>query len=148
MKKEILDKIKMLGANRVLLQVPEGLKTKVQEISKELEGLEVLISTEPCYGACDVRDHEAKQLGCDVVLHIGHSDFGVKTEVPVILEHTVAYIEAEVINKVDIGTHILYIGKIINGGILNDEEIPMTYAYYHQVKKEFHQKNAPTFIKK
>jgi 2-(3-amino-3-carboxypropyl)histidine synthase len=50
----------------------------------EDSGLEAVICCEPTYGACDVRDEEAMRLGCDVILHIGHSDFGIKSKLPVI----------------------------------------------------------------
>ena len=84
----IIRKLKKLKARKVYLQVPEGLKTRVQEISKDLEdaGFVVMISVEPCFGACDLRDREANSLGCDVLVHVGHSDFGVRTAVPVIYE--------------------------------------------------------------
>jgi len=66
------------------LQVPEGLKSKALSIARELEkaGNEVLISCEPCYGACDLRDSEAKRLGCEKIIHYGHSKF-VDSEIPV-----------------------------------------------------------------
>ena len=75
-------------AKRIFLQAPEGLKTRLQEIARQLEkkGLEVFISCEPCFGSCDIREHDAKTLGCDVLLHLGHTDFGVKSELPVIYE--------------------------------------------------------------
>ncbi len=81
-------KLKKLKARKVFLQVPEGLKTRVQEFSQELEksGFGVFISVEPCFGACGVMDREAKSLGCDVLVHVGHSDFGMKTCLPVIYE--------------------------------------------------------------
>lgn len=62
---------------RILLQFPEGLKSKALSIAKALEkkGDEVLISCEPCYGACDLRDLEAKRLGCGKIIHYGHSKF-------------------------------------------------------------------------
>jgi 2-(3-amino-3-carboxypropyl)histidine synthase len=80
--------IRKRHAHKVLLQVPEGLKMQVQAFALELEkrGVSVIISNDPCYGACDVRDYEAKQLGCDLLLHVGHSDFGLKTKVPVMYE--------------------------------------------------------------
>lgn len=52
----------------------------VQELEKA--GNEVLISCEPCYGACDLRDIEAKRLGCDKIIHYGHSKF-VDSDIPV-----------------------------------------------------------------
>lgn len=84
----ILKKLERLRARRVLLQVPEGLKTRVLEIATELEesGFEVMISVEPCFGGCDVRDDEARRLGCDAVVHVGHSDYGVKASLPVVYE--------------------------------------------------------------
>lgn len=68
-----------------------------------------------------------------------------KNGVPVILESTVAYFELEQINKVDAGTHVVFIGKVIEAEVLNSKE-PMTYAYYHNVKQGTTPKNAATFI--
>lgn len=84
----VLKKLKKLRARRVFIQVPEGLKTWVLDFAREIEdaGLKAFISVEPCFGACDLRDREARSLGCDVLLHIGHSDYGVKACLPVIYE--------------------------------------------------------------
>jgi 2-(3-amino-3-carboxypropyl)histidine synthase len=84
----IIPKLKGAGARRVFLQVPEGLKTRVQEFARELEeaGMTVFVSVEPCFGGCDLRDREAKSLGCDALVHVGHSDYGVKPVLPVIYE--------------------------------------------------------------
>lgn len=84
----ILKKLRSLKSRKVLLQLPEGLKTRALEIATELEEswLEVLISVEPCFGGCDVRDDEARRLGCDAVVHVGHSDYGVKASLPVVYE--------------------------------------------------------------
>jgi 2-(3-amino-3-carboxypropyl)histidine synthase len=81
-----VEKLKRLCAKRVFVQYPEGLKLRVQGIAKDLEAacFEVVISVEDCYGACDLRDAEAKRLGCDTILHVGHEDFGVRSELPVV----------------------------------------------------------------
>jgi 2-(3-amino-3-carboxypropyl)histidine synthase len=86
--KRVLKQLEKHKAKRVFLQVPEGLKTKAQEIADKLEsqGFCVFLSCEPCFGACDIRDDEASRSGCDVILHAGHTDFGVKTKIPVIYE--------------------------------------------------------------
>ncbi len=83
-----LKELRKLNAVNILVQVPEGLKTDVLAISKFLEknGFNPVVSVEPCFGACDLRDTEAKELGCDAVLHIGHSDFGLRTVLPVVYE--------------------------------------------------------------
>lgn len=74
---DLLQKVLERGAERVFIQVPEGLKTRLQEIQEKLskEGIDSIGSLEPCYGACDLKDTEAKRLGCDLLLHIGHSKF-------------------------------------------------------------------------
>lgn len=73
-------------------------------------------------------------------------ELGEKTSVPIVKDHTVAFIECKVVDKFDVGTHSIFIGEVLNCGKLSDEE-PMTYAYYHEVKKGKASKNAPTYIK-
>lgn len=67
------------------------------------------------------------------------------TGAPLLLEKTSASLEAEVFSTLDVGTHTLFIGKIIASKIISDAE-PMTYAYYHQVKQGKSPKTAPTYI--
>jgi ferric-chelate reductase [NAD(P)H] len=69
-----------------------------------------------------------------------------KTGSPIVLDNAVAYLEAEVINKLDAGTHTIFLGKIVDAEILSDKE-PMTYAYYHEIKRGTTPKTAPTYIK-
>jgi 2-(3-amino-3-carboxypropyl)histidine synthase len=58
------------------LQVPEGLKRSVfplvDYIKKETNAT-VLVSADPCFGACDVVNYELKNLDVDCVIHIGHT---------------------------------------------------------------------------
>ena len=65
---------------------------------------------------------------------------------PVVLDSAIAFLEAEVSNSLDVGTHTVFIGKIVNADVLSDDE-PMTYAFYHLVKRGTSPKNAPTYIK-
>jgi len=65
---------------------------------------------------------------------------------PIVLENTIGYLEVEVINSLDVGTHTVFIGKMVDAGIIKEGE-PMTYAYYHEVKKGRSPKTAPTYIK-
>ncbi len=84
----ILRKVKKAEARRVFIQVPEGLKTRVLELAELLEknGIKVFVSLETCYGACDLRVEEAGNVGADLILHLGHSDFGLKSKIPVLYE--------------------------------------------------------------
>lgn len=64
---------------------------------------------------------------------------------PVVLDHTVGYIEAKVINKIDCFTHTIFLGEAMESEILKDGKV-MTYEYYHKIKRGTTPQTAPTFI--
>ncbi len=86
-----------LGAKRVLIQVPEGLKPEAPHISKAIEklGVQAIISADPCYGACDLAISEAESLGADLIIHYGHTKLVKYERVPTL------YVEARATLKVD-----------------------------------------------
>ncbi len=61
-------------------------------------------------------------------------------------DYSLSYIAAKVINKTDAGTHTIFIGEVFDAGVFKSGE-PMTYAYYHEVKKGKSPKAAPTYVK-
>jgi len=65
--------------------------------------------------------------------------------IPVITEYCNACFECQVINLIDCGTHILFIGEVIHSEKLNDAP-PLTYDYYHNHYKMQAPRNAPTYI--
>jgi len=67
--------------------------------------------------------------------------------VPIITEHVLVGLEAEVINEVDAGTHHIFIGRLTEAEVFSDSE-PMTYAYYQQAKRGSVPPTAPTFVPK
>jgi 2-(3-amino-3-carboxypropyl)histidine synthase len=83
---DVVESLKKLKAKKVFVQFPEGIRYRVHGIIKELErnGFEAVLCVEKCFGACDIRENEAKLLGCDVILHIGHEKFLPRTEIPVV----------------------------------------------------------------
>jgi len=68
-----------------------------------------------------------------------------RTGAPIVLDNALAYLEAEVIDQMDIGTHNMFIGEVVAADVLKEGE-PMTYAYYHQVKRGSTPKTAPLYI--
>jgi len=67
--------------------------------------------------------------------------------VPIITEHVLVGLEAEVINEVDAGTHHIFIGRLTETEVFSDGD-PMTYAYYQQAKRGSVPPTAPTFVPK
>lgn len=49
-------------------------------------------------------------------------------------EHACAVFACKLIDTIDVGTHNLFIGEIVDAEKLSDAE-PLTYAYYHAVLK-------------
>ena len=69
-----------------------------------------------------------------------------QTKAPIVLDNAVSYIEARVIREVDMGTHTIFIGEVVDAEVLT-ERTCMTYAYYHDIKRGVTPPAAPSFIK-
>ena len=63
-----------------------------------------------------------------------------------VTQNCLGYLECEKTNSMDVGTHTVFIGKVVEAQVTG-EGAPMTYAYYHQVKNGKSPRNAPTYIK-
>jgi 2-(3-amino-3-carboxypropyl)histidine synthase len=70
---ELVQKLRASGATRIGLQFPEGLKRNAPGIASALRdaGFSVVISGDPCYGACDLATGLLGMV--DLVVHFGHS---------------------------------------------------------------------------
>ena len=71
-----------------------------------------------------------------------------KTGVPIVTDSCIAWFECKVNQSYEVGTHILFIGEVIQTGIIEKSGKPLTYSYYREVLKGFSPKNAPTYIEK
>ena len=82
----IKQEITRLGAKRVLLQLPEGLKPDAPRLAKIVEkaGALPIVSADPCYGACDLATSEAEALGVDLLIHYGHAKLLKHEKVPTV----------------------------------------------------------------
>jgi len=69
-----------------------------------------------------------------------------QTGSPVVLTDAIAYLECRVTDAYDQGTHILFIGEVVDAVVLDEKREPMTYAYYRDVKKAYAPPHAPTYI--
>lgn len=69
--------LRRTGAGYVLLQAPLGLRSTAVHIAKALQssGFRTAISSSNCWGGCDMPYEEAKALGVDTIIHVGHTPF-------------------------------------------------------------------------
>ncbi|KAI1721423.1 putative diphthamide synthesis protein [Ditylenchus destructor] len=69
-------KIKSTESKTVALQFPEGLllySCVIADILSKYTNAEIIIMGDVTYGACCVDDFTARALGCDLLVHYGHS---------------------------------------------------------------------------
>jgi 2-(3-amino-3-carboxypropyl)histidine synthase len=89
---KIIEEIRRRGSKRILLQMPEGLKPLGFKLARFLEkecGVEVFVSGDPCYGACDLALDPKAHVNADLLVHLGHAE--IPGEFP---EENVLYVEA------------------------------------------------------
>jgi flavin reductase (DIM6/NTAB) family NADH-FMN oxidoreductase RutF/rubredoxin len=71
-----------------------------------------------------------------------------QTDVPIVLNDSIAFLECRVIKTSDVGTHLLFVGELLQSVMLDNIKEPLTYTYYRQVRNGTAPKNAPTYIDK
>ena len=108
---------------KVLLQIPDGLKShffKFADLIEEKTNANVIISADPCFGACDIPSYDLKNLGVELIVHIGH------TSIPVIKNSQIQtiFVNAE---------SILDISKVIQKAILliKDKKVGLVSTAQH-----------------
>jgi flavin reductase (DIM6/NTAB) family NADH-FMN oxidoreductase RutF/rubredoxin len=71
-----------------------------------------------------------------------------KTGVPVVLNDSIAFFEIKLVQTVDAGSHLIFIGELVEAELIDKNKEPLTYSFYRQVRKGVAPKNAPTYIDK
>ena len=77
----------------------------------------------------------------------GINSITAKTGAPIVLDSSVAWFDCKVLKSVDLGSHYLVIGEVLDSDEISDEE-PLTYQYYREKYNMFSPKNSPTYIEK
>jgi 2-(3-amino-3-carboxypropyl)histidine synthase len=108
----------------IAVQIPEGLKRSIfplVDYLKKETGATVLVSADPCFGACDVVNYELKNLDVDCVVHIGHTaiadveNFWIPTlfvnaqstlDVSTVVEKAISSLEGKTIGLVTTAQHL------------------------------------------
>lgn len=71
-----------------------------------------------------------------------------KTGAPIILTHAIAYYECEVVDRFDVGSHYLFIGKVVDSELLAKDKDALTYDYFRKEMKLAAPERAPTYVDK
>ena len=68
------------------------------------------------------------------------------TGAPVVMENAVSYLEARVVQEMDVGTHTIFIGEVVGADLVDGHKACMTYDYYHQIKGGKTPRTAATYL--
>ena len=85
------------------------------------------------------------QSGRDIDKFDGVDHMTAAMDIPVVTEHALGYLVAEVVDSMELETHTLFAGRLVDAAMLH-EGTPMTYAYYHHVKGGKSPETAPTYL--
>ncbi len=66
------------------------------------------------------------------------------TGCPLVVDHALSVLEARVIDRIDLGTHTIFIGDTVNAEVLKEGR-PLTYRYYQEFLKGKAPAAAPTY---
>ncbi len=101
-----------------------------------------------------------KYSSAEIIGKFGYTSSGVKdkfdgieyitgeTGAPIILDECIAWFECEVEQEIVLDTHVIFIGRMVENGLIDGSKEPLTYSFYRDVKKGLAPKNAPTYINK
>ncbi len=71
-----------------------------------------------------------------------------ETGSPIVKDSCLAWFDCKIVDSIDVGSHLLFIGEVIASDLLDSESKSLTYSYYREVMKGFSPKNAPTYLEK
>jgi len=74
----IIKEIKAQKAKKVAIQLPDGLKPKAIELTREIESktnAKILIWSGSNFGGCDLPIVQLEKLKVDLLIHFGHAPF-------------------------------------------------------------------------
>ncbi|MDD4797239.1 MAG: flavin reductase family protein [Eubacteriales bacterium] len=69
-----------------------------------------------------------------------------RSGLPYVKEHAAALFSCSVVSSLDVGTHVIYVGDVIQAENLSGGT-PLTYEYYYKEKRGTTPKNAPSYRK-
>lgn len=92
---KVIKEAKKYNPKIIGLQFPDGLKIHAIKLARKLEketGATILISADPCYGACDLADTKLEGI-VDLLIHYGHTPLPIDYSIPVIFIEAYAKID-------------------------------------------------------
>jgi len=134
---KLISELKKAKPRKVLVQLPEGIKTKALELAELIEGLgiEVIFSGETAWGGCSIAIDEAKKTGCDLLVHFGHAIF-IKSDFPIIYIEVRDELDLVPLLKKSLKTLKPYKTLGLSYSVQHHEDIPKVIEFYKKQGKQ------------
>lgn len=71
-----------------------------------------------------------------------------ETGCPVLKDKAIAWFDCKVTKTIDVGSHMMFIGEVIDSEVTNNDAFPLTYSYYRDKIKGLSPENSPTYQSK
>ena len=85
------------------------------------------------------------QSGADVAKYDFEDTLRTELGDPYTAQFAAAVLACKVVQRLDVGTHVVYVGEVVDAEVLSDAN-PLTYAYYHSVLKGKTPPKASSFV--
>ena len=134
---KLFAELNRIKPKRVLVQLPEGIKTKAIDLQEKMEklGMEVIFSGETAWGGCCIAVDEAKKFGCDLIVHFGHAQF-IKSDFPILYIEVRDELDLEPILKKSLSS-LKKIRKIgLSYSVQHKHDVEKIIKFYEKNKKE------------
>lgn len=143
--KEAIATAKQKGYKTIVLQVPEGLKMHAlvfADLLKQKTQATVIISGDPCFGACDTANYKFHNHDIDLIIQVGH------TPIPSIESYNIPTIFINARADVDVLKGVKKAIKLLKGKKVGLISTAQHVHMLHNVKELLRGNNIEPFIAK
>jgi 2-(3-amino-3-carboxypropyl)histidine synthase len=142
---EAIATVKQKEYKTIVLQVPEGLKMQASvftDLLKEKTQATVIISSDPCFGACDVANYDFYNHNIDLIIQVGH------TPIPNIERYSIPTIFVNARADVDVSKGVKKALKYLKGKKVGLISTAQHIHTLNNVKELLMSNNIESFIAK
>jgi 2-(3-amino-3-carboxypropyl)histidine synthase len=133
----LIKELKKRKPKKILVQLPEGVKTEALRIKEKVEklGIEVIFSGETAWGGCCIAIDEAKKFGVDLIVHFGHAEF-MKSDFPVIYVEIKDKLDLKPILEKSLDKLKKFEKIGLSIAVQHKDDLEMVLEFYKRNKKE------------
>jgi len=133
----LIKELKKRKPKRILVQLPEGVKTRAVELEELFRKMKVeaIFSGETVWGGCCLAVEEAKKFDVDLIVHFGHSEF-MKSDFPTLYVEIKDNVDFKPILEKSLSVLKNYKKIGLSLAVQHRNDLEMVLDFYKKNKKE------------